>query len=155
MLLFPPLLGKPEVTSDPALLWSVMWPGILTGTNVRFSEVAGAPHADRFIVLESLILEMDDKVNSIENQTDGLLLMGALSHLRIWQLKMQENKCFHLKNLEENKTELHSEDAAFPSASSRGRLLPSLRPMSGLQQKEAFSGLQWVVCARVHVRVCH
>lgn len=58
-----------------------MWPEILTGTNVRFWEVAEAPDADWLIALESLIQEMDDKVNSLENQTDGLLLMAALSHL--------------------------------------------------------------------------
>lgn len=46
-----------------------------------FSEVAGAPDADRLIAPKSLIQEMDDEVNGSENQTDGLLLMGALSHL--------------------------------------------------------------------------
>lgn len=56
----------------------------MTGTNDRFSEVAGVPDADRLIALESLIQEMDDKVNSIETQTDGSLLMGALSHLCIY-----------------------------------------------------------------------
>lgn len=49
-----------------------------------FSEVAGAPDADRLIAPKSLIQEMDDKVNSIENQTDGWLLMAALSHLWIY-----------------------------------------------------------------------
>lgn len=72
------------VWCSSALRWLVMWPEILTGTNVRFSEVAGAADADRLIALESLIQEMDDKVNSIENQSDGLLLMGALSHLCIY-----------------------------------------------------------------------
>lgn len=139
------------VWCSSALRWLVMWPEILTGTNVRFSEVARAADADRLIALESLIQEMDDKVNSIENQSDGLLLMGALSHLCIYDsLRCRKTNVSLLKRKKrgKKKTEVLS-----PWCPAGGVFYLHSDPCPGCSRERPF--LAWDgICVHVCTCVC-